>query len=809
MIAKNPHATYNMSFTKPDNKGDGTEILLQIRPNFKRATAVIKPDIEFAKAVLKDKRELGLIEKTVEALRIWGIQTFQLDLNGKMGDKYLTQIAYPEDNPNVGKQQVFRRPGVQHVPRRRRQTGANTAMIFVPPRFAADSILEAEDAGIALVICITEGIPAHDELRVYNHLAAQSARRLIGPNCPGILSPGKANVGIIPASFFSEGNVGVVSRSGTLTYQIGNELAQRGFGNSSIVGIGGDPVPGSSFIDIIALFEADPETELIVMAGEIGGSAEEEAAEFIAENVSKPVVAYIAGFTAPPGKTMGHAGAIVSGTAGTAKAKAEALEAQGRARRPHPDRGGGDRRRDRGLAEDRVTPHRRTVIGLDARAGWSPPMTRTRPSCSSRPAGARRRPCPGRRPGPPLRHAGTQSLQAPRTPTRSAARCWPLRRPGAGRRRGRGPVRRARGCARSRGGSTTTSATHGQFVPDLPGRRGRRARLATFRDGRDRRRRHAEVVRRSDAFRGRPPAAHRRGRPELRRGPRLRPRRPGGRGLGAMAMDRAGNVILVGSRPGEVADRRSGCCPTGAGPDFAAGGTSTAPRSGLTGRSPACCADGRDDDLHCRRPAGGGAGDVHHDPRRSTGARIHVRRHGVVSIPLGPVRPPGMARLQSALGPSARRWSRAPTRPPPAPRGRSSACSGRQIDKGSAAPAWRASPAPGRDHPDHLRCRATRSGRILLGRHPAAAPRTRRAPAPQRPPRPDFGNGGVTYPVLGRLPGRRPVYTTFDARRRGGSHVPLDRRPRPLVPGRLPSGAPSATVLHWRVFGAHRAAASR
>ena len=209
------------------------------------------------------------------------------------------------------------------------ETGANTAMIFVPPRFAADSILEAEDAGIALVIAITEGIPAHDELRVYNHLLGNPDCRLVGPNCPGILSPGKANVGIIPASFFKEGNVGVVSRSGTLTYQIGNELAQSGFGNSSIVGIGGDPVPGSSFIDIIELFEADDETELIVMAGEIGGSAEEEAAEFIAEHVTKPVVAYIAGFTAPPGKTMGHAGAIVSGSKGTAAAKAEALEAKG------------------------------------------------------------------------------------------------------------------------------------------------------------------------------------------------------------------------------------------------------------------------------------------------------------------------------------------------------------------------------------------------------------------------------------------------------------------------------------------------
>jgi succinyl-CoA synthetase alpha subunit len=209
------------------------------------------------------------------------------------------------------------------------QSGANTAMIFVPPPFAADSILEAADAGVTTIIAITEGIPAHDELRVYTQLKRENGTRLIGPNCPGVLSPGKANVGIIPAAFFKEGNVGVVSRSGTLTYQIGNELAQNGFGNSSIVGIGGDPVPGSSFVDIVALFEADPETELIVMAGEIGGDAEEQAADYIGEHVSKPVVAYIAGFTAPPGKTMGHAGAIVSGSKGTAVAKAEALEAKG------------------------------------------------------------------------------------------------------------------------------------------------------------------------------------------------------------------------------------------------------------------------------------------------------------------------------------------------------------------------------------------------------------------------------------------------------------------------------------------------
>src|SRR3954454_17591854 len=209
------------------------------------------------------------------------------------------------------------------------EKGANTAMVFVPPPFAADSILECTDAGIELVICITEGIPVRDMMRVYAHLQATGTTRLVGPNCPGILSPGQANVGIIPAHFFSEGNVGLVSRSGTLTYQIGNEIAQRGFGNSTIVGIGGDPITGTSFIDVIERFENDDQTELIVMCGEIGGDEEERTAEFIEQNVSKPVVGYIAGFTAPPGKTMGHAGAIVSGSKGTAAAKAEALEAQG------------------------------------------------------------------------------------------------------------------------------------------------------------------------------------------------------------------------------------------------------------------------------------------------------------------------------------------------------------------------------------------------------------------------------------------------------------------------------------------------
>jgi succinyl-CoA synthetase alpha subunit len=198
----------------------------------------------------------------------------------------------------------------------------------VPARFAADAVYEAIDAGIGTVICITEHVPAHEMLRAYTYFRPQGVT-MIGPNCPGVLSPGKANVGIIPAEIFSEGAVGLVSRSGTLTYQIGHELTQLGLGNSTIVGIGGDPVVGSSFIDVLERFEADPQTELIVMVGEIGGDEEEKAAQYIADHVSKPVLSYIAGFSAPPGKTMGHAGAIISGSSGTAKAKKEALEARG------------------------------------------------------------------------------------------------------------------------------------------------------------------------------------------------------------------------------------------------------------------------------------------------------------------------------------------------------------------------------------------------------------------------------------------------------------------------------------------------
>jgi succinyl-CoA synthetase alpha subunit len=208
------------------------------------------------------------------------------------------------------------------------ETGANTTMVFVPARFAADAIYEDVDAGIETVICIAEGLPAHEMLRIFNFIKPRGIT-MLGPNCPGALSPGKANAGIIPAEIFREGRIGLVSRSGTLTYQIGHELTQLGLGNSTIVGIGGDPVVGSSFIDVLAKFEADDETEVVVLVGEIGGAEEEKAAEFIGSEMTKPVVGYIAGFSAPPGKTMGHAGAIISGTAGTAEGKKEALEAHG------------------------------------------------------------------------------------------------------------------------------------------------------------------------------------------------------------------------------------------------------------------------------------------------------------------------------------------------------------------------------------------------------------------------------------------------------------------------------------------------
>jgi succinyl-CoA synthetase alpha subunit len=206
--------------------------------------------------------------------------------------------------------------------------GANASLIFVPARFAADSIVEAVDAGCSLVVCITEGIPARDMAEVYPYVRAKGAA-LIGPNCPGLISPGKANMGIIPGEITGPGPIGLISRSGTLTYQVMYEMFSAGVGQSTCVGIGGDPIVGSNFIDMLGRFQADPETEAIVLIGEIGGDEEEKAAAFIASNVTKPVTAYIAGFTAPEGKRMGHAGAIVSGSKGTAKAKKETFESYG------------------------------------------------------------------------------------------------------------------------------------------------------------------------------------------------------------------------------------------------------------------------------------------------------------------------------------------------------------------------------------------------------------------------------------------------------------------------------------------------
>ena len=230
--------------------------------------------------------------------------------------------------PGKGGQDYEGVPVFDTVEKAVEKTGANASVIFVPPRFAADAIFESLDGAMSTVCCITEGIPVHDMMRVTDYLQLKEAT-LIGPNCPGVLSPGKANVSIMPRDIFRPGNVGVVSRSGTLTYQIVNELTQRGIGQSTAVGIGGDPIIGTDFIEILEKFEADPETECVVMIGEIGGNAEQLAAEYVRSKMDTPVVAYIAGFTAPEGKTMGHAGAIVSGGESTAEAKSEALRRAG------------------------------------------------------------------------------------------------------------------------------------------------------------------------------------------------------------------------------------------------------------------------------------------------------------------------------------------------------------------------------------------------------------------------------------------------------------------------------------------------
>jgi succinyl-CoA synthetase alpha subunit len=230
--------------------------------------------------------------------------------------------------PGKGGQDLSGIPVFDTVAEAVEETSANASIILVPARFAAEAILEAADAGIALIVCITEGIPVLDMARVYNYLRGKE-HVLIGPNCPGLISPGKANLGIIPGEITREGAVGLVSRSGTLTYQVMNELTQRGVGQSTCIGIGGDPIIGTGFVEALARFQDDPETEAVVLIGEIGGADEERAAGFIEERVTKPVVAYVAGFTAPPGKRMGHAGAIITGSKGTAQAKAEAFEAVG------------------------------------------------------------------------------------------------------------------------------------------------------------------------------------------------------------------------------------------------------------------------------------------------------------------------------------------------------------------------------------------------------------------------------------------------------------------------------------------------
>ena len=270
---------------------------------------------------------MAILVDTETRLVVQGLTGSEGRFHGLRNRDYGTRLVAGV-TPGKGGQDVEGVPVFDTVAAAVGETGANTSMVFVPAPFAADAMYEAVDAGIATIICITEGVPAHDMLRVHAYLQGRGIT-MIGPNCPGALSPGKANVGIIPAEIFREGAIGLVSRSGTLTYQIGHELTQLGLGNSTIVGIGGDPVVGSSFVDILSRFEADEQTERVVMVGEIGGAEEEKAAAFIEAEMSKPVVAYIAGFTAPPGKTMGHAGAIISGSAGTAEAKKEALEARG------------------------------------------------------------------------------------------------------------------------------------------------------------------------------------------------------------------------------------------------------------------------------------------------------------------------------------------------------------------------------------------------------------------------------------------------------------------------------------------------
>jgi succinyl-CoA synthetase alpha subunit len=254
-------------------------------------------------------------------------------MTGAEGTKHTRRMVASGTNvvagvtPGKGGQEVDGIPVFNNVGEAMAATGANVSVVFVPPKFAKAAVIEAVDAAIPLCVVITEGIPVHDTAAFFQYAENSGKTRLVGPNCPGLISPGLSNAGIIPGDITQKGRIGLVSKSGTLTYQMMFELRDLGF--SSCVGIGGDPIIGTTHIDCLAAFEADPETDVIVMIGEIGGDAEERAAAFIKDNVTKPVIGYVAGFTAPEGKTMGHAGAIVSGSSGTATAKKDALEAVG------------------------------------------------------------------------------------------------------------------------------------------------------------------------------------------------------------------------------------------------------------------------------------------------------------------------------------------------------------------------------------------------------------------------------------------------------------------------------------------------